>query len=83
MVLHTHQVLITLHRIDFMAEFKAVTSADDLDQLRRKLKKEDYQPNGDSFLPDMVYNCIRKLSAFATVWVSKAYVPSEVYSEDD
>lgn len=54
-----------------MAEFKAVTSADNLDQLRRKLKKEDYQPNGDSFLPDMVYNCIRKLSAFATVWVSE------------
>lgn len=54
--------------IDFMAEFRAVTSADDLDQLRRKLKKEDYQSNGDSFLPDMVYNCIRKLSAFATVW---------------
>ncbi|ROV98803.1 hypothetical protein VPNG_08390 [Cytospora leucostoma] len=54
--------------IDFLAEFRAITSADDLDQLRRKLKKEDYQTNGEPFLPDMVYNCIRKLSAFATVW---------------
>lgn len=65
-----------LDRIDFMAEFRAITSADNLDQLRRKLKKEDYNPNGDSFLPDMVYNCIRKLSAFATVWVSKTFFPS-------
>lgn len=54
-----------------MAEFRAITSADNLDQLRRKLKKEDYHPNGEPFLPDMVYSCIRKLSAFATVWVSK------------
>lgn len=47
-----------------MREFPAIDTTTSIDQLRLRLKPEDYERYGDSFIPEYVYNVIKELPRF-------------------
>ena len=51
-------------RILFMKEFVVIDSADSIEKLRLRLKQEELEQYGDSFIPENVYEVIRTLSRF-------------------
>jgi len=53
----------------FMREFPVIDSASTVDQLRRRLKDEEFEQFGDAFLPDFVYDTIKGLPRFSTMRV--------------
>ena len=55
------QRLLTLDRIMFMKEYNAIDTAASVEQLRLRLKQEDFERYGDSLRPDFVYDTINKL----------------------
>jgi ubiquitin carboxyl-terminal hydrolase 10 len=48
----------------FMREFPVIDSAESFEQLRLRLKPEELEQYGDSFIPEYVYQVIRNLSRF-------------------
>lgn len=54
----------------FMREFKVIDSAASADQLKKRLKSEEYEQYGEPFTPEFVYDAIRKLPRFASMRVS-------------
>ena len=54
----------------FLREFKVIDSAQSADQLKKRLKSEEYEKYGDPFTPDFVYDAIRTLPRFASMRVS-------------
>ena len=54
----------------FMREFKVIDSAQTADQLKKRLKSEEYEKYGDPFTPEFVYDAIRTLPRFASMRVS-------------
>lgn len=55
-----------------MREFKIVDSAVSGEQLRLRLKSEDYDKYGDQIAPDYVYDAIQKVPRFANMKVRMA-----------
>jgi ubiquitin carboxyl-terminal hydrolase 10 len=53
----------------FMREFKAIDSAASADQLKKRLKSEEYEKYGEPFTPEFVYDAIRTLPRFASMRV--------------
>jgi len=47
-----------------MREYNVIDSAASVDQLRLRLKADDYEKYGDSFIPEYVYTVIRQLPRF-------------------
>jgi ubiquitin carboxyl-terminal hydrolase 10 len=54
----------------FMREFKVIGSATSADQLKKRLKSEEYEKYGDPFTPEFVYDAIRTLPRFSSMRVS-------------
>lgn len=54
-----------------MREFKVIDSAASVDQLKKRLKAEEYEQYGEPFTPEFVYDAIRKLPRFASMRVSR------------
>lgn len=54
----------------FLREFKVIDSAQSADQLKKRLKSEEYEKYGDPFTPEFVYDAIRTLPRFASMRVS-------------
>lgn len=48
----------------FMKEYNAIDTASSVEQLRLRLKQEDFEKYGDSLRPDFVYETINKLPRF-------------------
>jgi ubiquitin carboxyl-terminal hydrolase 10 len=53
----------------FMREFPIIDSAQNVEQLRMRLKDNELEKYGDAFTPDFVYEVIRKLPRFASMRV--------------
>ena len=53
----------------FIREFNVIDSAASVDQLRRRLKIEELGQYGEPFIPEFVYDAIRKLPRFASMRV--------------
>ncbi|KAK3905129.1 hypothetical protein C8A05DRAFT_41897 [Staphylotrichum tortipilum] len=51
----------------FMREFKVIDSAASTDQLKKRLKSEEYEKYGEPFTPEFVYEAIRTLPRFASM----------------
>ncbi|ORY65280.1 uncharacterized protein BCR38DRAFT_341350 [Pseudomassariella vexata] len=51
----------------FMREFKIIDSAVSVDLLRRRLKNEELEQYGEPFIPEFVYEAIKKLPRFASM----------------
>lgn len=56
-----------------MREFKTIDSAASADQLKKRLKSEEYEKYGEPFTPEFVYEAIRNLPRFASMRVSSPY----------
>jgi ubiquitin carboxyl-terminal hydrolase 10 len=54
----------------FMREFKMIDSAPSVDQLKKRLKSQEYEQYGEPFTPEFVYEAIRTLPRFASMRVS-------------
>ncbi|WQF88347.1 Putative ubiquitin specific protease, papain-like cysteine peptidase superfamily [Colletotrichum destructivum] len=53
--------------IMFMREFRVIDATDSVEKLRRKLKSEQLEQYGESFIPEFVYKAIQPLPAFASM----------------
>ena len=53
-----------------MREFKVIDAAVSTDQLRMRLRDNELEQYGESFVPDFVYDVIRRLSRFSSMRVS-------------
>ncbi|KAK4236114.1 hypothetical protein C8A03DRAFT_45838 [Achaetomium macrosporum] len=51
----------------FMREFKVIDSAPSAEQLKKRLKSEEYEKYGEPFTPEFVYEAIRTLPRFASM----------------
>ncbi|KAI1179138.1 cysteine proteinase [Nemania sp. FL0916] len=51
----------------FLREYRVIDSADSADQLQRRLKSEQLEQYGDSFIPEFVYDAMKRLPRFATM----------------
>lgn len=58
-----------LSRIMFMREFPVIDSAVSVEQLRMRLKDSELEQYGEAFIPEFVYEVIRRLPRFATMRV--------------
>lgn len=54
-----------------MREFNVIDSATSIDQLRMRLKDNDLEKFGDAFIPEFVYDVIKRLPRFSTMRVSR------------
>lgn len=56
--------------IMFMREYPAITSAENVEKLKRQLRPEDSGDYGEQFAPDFVYDVVNTLPRFASMRVS-------------
>lgn len=61
----------------FLHEFHVIDSTESIEKLRLRLRKEELEQYGEAFIPEFVYEVIRRLPRFSSMRVS------EVGSEDD
>jgi len=54
----------------FMREFPVIDAAVSVDQLRMRLKDNELEQYGDAFIPEFVYEVIRRLPRFSSMRVS-------------
>jgi hypothetical protein len=59
-----------------MREFKVIDSAESADKLRLRLKESELEQFGDSFIPEYVYDAIRRHAQFSNMRVSVAVTSS-------
>ena len=52
-----------------MREFSVIDSAHSVEQLRLRLKDNDYEQYGEAFIPEFVYDVINRLPRFSTMRV--------------
>ena len=65
-------------RIMFMREFPVIDSAISVEQLRMRLKDNELEQYGEAFIPEFVYEVIRRLPRFASMRVSEDSVDLSV-----
>ncbi len=63
-----------------MREYNVIDSATSVDQLRRRLKIEELEQYGEPFIPEFVYDAIRRLPRFASMRVCLSLSPWTVNS---
>jgi ubiquitin carboxyl-terminal hydrolase 10 len=51
----------------FLREYKVIDSAVSVEQLRRRLKSEELEQYGDAFIPEIVYDAMKRLPRFASM----------------
>ena len=56
-----------------MREFKVLDSAASAEQLKKRIRSEEYEKYGEPFTPEFVYDAIRTLPRFASMRVSLVY----------
>ena len=54
-----------------MREFPVIDSAVSVDQLRMRLKDNELEQYGDAFIPEYVYDVIRRLPRFSSMRVGR------------
>ena len=59
--------------IMFMREFKIIDSAESAEKLRMRLKDGELEEYGDAFIPEYVYDVIKRLPRFSSMRVSHVY----------
>ena len=52
-----------------MREFPVIDSAVSVEQLRMRLKENDVEQYGDAFIPEYVYDVIKRLPRFSSMRV--------------
>jgi len=57
-----------------MREFNVIDSADSPEKLRKKLKETKLEQYGDAFIPEHVYDVIKRLPRFSNMTVRRASV---------
>lgn len=63
----------------FLREFRVIDAASSVEKLRLRLKQNELEEYGESFIPEYVYQVIRHLPRFRDMRVSLAlafYMPS-------
>ncbi len=55
-----------------MREFPVIDSAVSVEQLRMRLRDNELEQYGDAFIPEFVYEVIRRLPRFSSMRVSRA-----------
>jgi hypothetical protein len=53
-----------------MREFNVIDAADSVQKLKMRLKDNELEQYGDSFIPEYVYDVIKRLPRFSTMRVS-------------
>lgn len=53
-----------------MREFSVIDAAPSVDQLRMRLKDSELEQYGEAFIPEFVYEVIRRLPRFSSMRVS-------------
>ena len=61
-------------RILFIREFSIIDSAVSDEQLRMRLKDNELEQYGEAFIPEFVYEVIRRLPRFASMRVSSGWL---------
>ena len=56
-----------------MREFRVIDAAVSVDQLRLRLKDGELEQYGEAFIPEFVYDVIRRLPRFSSMRVSTMY----------
>ena len=62
-----------------MREFPIIDSATSVDQLRMRLQESELEDYGDAFIPEFVYDVIRRLPRFSTMRVSSLFTGLIIY----
>lgn len=57
-------------RIMFMHEYRVIDAAESVEKLRMRLRKGELEQYGEAFVPEFVYEVIRRLPRFASMRVS-------------
>ena len=57
-----------------MREFPVIDSAVSVEQLRMRLKDNELEQYGDAFIPEYVYEVIKRLPRFSSMRVSTSLV---------
>lgn len=60
-----------------MKEYRVIDAAKSVDQLRLRLKQEELEQYGESFIPEYVYQVTRQLPRFRDMRVSIALSESQ------
>jgi ubiquitin carboxyl-terminal hydrolase 10 len=58
-----------------MREFSVIDSAVSAEQLSMRLKDAEFDEHGDAFIPEFVYDVIRRVPRFSSMRVSTAIYP--------
>lgn len=67
------------NRIMFLREYQVIDSATTVEKLRMRLKDSEIEQYGDAFIPEYVYEVIRRLPRFSSMRVSQRF-PKQVIS---
>ena len=59
-----------MSRIMFVREYKVIDAASSVEQLRLRLKDTELEQYGEPFIPEFVYDIIRRLPRFSSMRVS-------------
>ncbi|KAL8761472.1 MAG: hypothetical protein Q9184_002407 [Pyrenodesmia sp. 2 TL-2023] len=51
----------------FMHEYRVIDSAESVEKLRLRLRKDEFEQYGDAFIPEFVYEIIRRLPRFSSM----------------
>jgi ubiquitin carboxyl-terminal hydrolase 10 len=57
-----------------MQEFSIIDSAESAEKLRMRLKDNELEQYGEAFIPEYVYDVIKRLPRFSSMRVSNAYL---------
>ena len=57
-----------------MREFPVIDAAASVDQLRMRLKDNELEQYGEAFIPEFVYEVIRRLPRFSSMRVSLVHL---------
>lgn len=57
-----------------MREFLVIDSALSVEQLRMRLKENELEQYGEAFIPEFVYEVIRRLPRFSSMRVSRTLI---------
>ena len=65
-----------------MREFSIIDSATSVEQLRMRLQDSELEQYGDAFIPDFVYEVIRRLPRFSTMRVRFMFNPTSSHTDE-
>jgi ubiquitin carboxyl-terminal hydrolase 10 len=65
----------------FMREFTVIDSAESVEKLRMRLKDNELEQYGDAFIPEYVYDVIKRLPRFSSMRVSYSATIQETLTD--